>query len=68
MIAATEGMDDVTSSRRGYGTTNNAYDSDDESVNAPPTKQQKLIKAGVLFALFLIIVYVILDYTVSDCL
>ena len=32
----------------------------------PPTKQQKLIKAGLLLALVLVIVYVVLDYTVSE--
>eukprot|EP00903_Cladosiphon_okamuranus_P008274 g7963.t1 len=31
---------------------------------APPTKQQKLIKAGLLLGLVLVIAYVILDYTV----
>lgn len=60
-------MDELTSSRREYGATdNNAADSDDESEAPPPTKKQKLIKAGLLFGLFLVIVYVILDYTVSS--
>lgn len=36
-----------------------------EEIKPPMTKQQKLIKAGLLLALVAIIVYVILDYTVS---
>lgn len=38
--------------------------SEDESQ--PMSKKQKLIKAGLLIALVLVIVYVILDYTVSE--
>ena len=37
----------------------------EDATAAPPTKQQKLIKAGLLLGLVLVIVYVILDYTVS---
>ena len=38
----------------------------EDATATPPTKQQKLIKAGLLSALALVIVYVILDYTVSQ--
>ena len=43
----------------------NVEASSDDEVQ-PPTKQQKLIKAGLLLALVLVIVYVVLDYTVSE--
>ena len=39
---------------------------EDDVAAMPPTKQQKLIKAALLLGLALIIVYVILDYTVSN--
>lgn len=66
MIATTEGMNEsLAASNRGYGAAA-AEDSDEESVAAPPpTKKQKLIKAGLLLGLVAVIVYVILDYTVS---
>ena len=38
----------------------------DDETATPPTKQQKLIKAALLLGLALVIVYVILDYTVSQ--
>ena len=37
-----------------------------DETATPPTKQQKLIKAGLLLGLALVIVYVVLDYTVSQ--
>lgn len=40
-------------------------ESDEEETDPAQTKQQKLIKAGLLFSLVAIIIYVILDYTVS---
>lgn len=39
-------------------------DTSDDDSPAPQTKQQKLIKAGLLLLLVAVIVYVILDYTV----
>lgn len=36
-----------------------------EETSPPATQQQKLVKAGLLCALAAIVVYVILDYTVS---
>ena len=38
----------------------------EDETATPPTKQQKLIKAALLLGLALVIVYVILDYTVSQ--
>lgn len=38
---------------------------DMEETNPPATKQQKLVKAGLLAVLAVIVVYVVLDYTVS---
>lgn len=40
-------------------------ESDAEDTELPATRQQKLIKAGLLFSLVAIIIYVVLDYTVS---
>lgn len=60
-----------------YGATMTTSHSDENSTTVLPvesavedtepaaTKQQKLIKAGLLFALVAIVVYVIIDYTVS---
>lgn len=42
----------------------NAHNEDEAAT--PQTKQQKLIKLGLLVFLIAIIVYVVLDYTVSD--
>ena len=36
-----------------------------EEDNPPATKQQKLIKAGLLGVLVAIVIYVVLDYTAS---
>lgn len=52
-----------------YGTANadaNAVQASGDEESQPPTKKQKLIKAALLMALVLVIVYVILDYTVSE--
>lgn len=38
---------------------------DMEQTSPPATRQQKLIKAGLLLTLVAIIIYVVLDYTVS---
>lgn len=38
---------------------------DEEDTNPPATRQQKLIKAGLLAVLVAIVLYVVLDYTVS---
>lgn len=37
----------------------------EDEVVSPQTKQQKLIKLGLLISLIVVIIYVILDYTVS---
>lgn len=39
-------------------------DNNEEESNPGPTKQQKLIKLGLLAALVAIVIYVIIDYTV----
>lgn len=39
--------------------------SDNDTAPEPPTKKQKLIKAGLFLLLVIIVIYVILDYTVS---
>lgn len=41
---------------------------EEDVTTTPPTKQQKLIKAGLLLGLVLVIAYVVLDYTVSQLL
>ncbi|CAM9145808.1 unnamed protein product [Pylaiella littoralis] len=38
--------------------------SDNDTAPEPPTKKQKLIKAGLFLLLVIIVIYVILDYTV----
>lgn len=45
------------------GESNDAIEASAEATK--PTQQQKIIKAGLLFVLVAIIVYVIIDYTVS---
>ena len=58
----------VSSKPEVHGTANQDVEASSDDENQPPTKQQKLIKAGLLLALVLVIIYVILDYTVSaDC-
>ena len=37
----------------------------EEDVSPPATRQQRPVKAGLLFALAIIVLYVVLDYTVS---
>ena len=43
-----------------------AAEDEREDVESPPSKQKKLVKFGLLLALIVVIVYVVLDYTVSD--
>lgn len=49
--------------------SSNAIEMDDheEANNPGATKQQKLIKIGLLALLVIIVIYVIIDYTVSLC-
>lgn len=54
-----------TSEENGSSTMRLNSDATNDNGSPPLTRQQKIIKAGLLLALILIVVYVILDYTVS---